>query len=76
MIEAAAGGRRPAWSVELGDGDLALLRYTFTIDAKRDTPDVRALDRKLDEMVRGLVPAVEERAGRTGRRGAAPRGWR
>lgn len=60
MVGAAAGGRQTAWSVDLGDGDLALLRYTFTIDAKRDTPDVRSLNRKLYEMVRGFLPAVEE----------------
>ncbi len=61
MIAAAAGGKQTNWSVELGDGDLALVRYTFTIDAKRVTPDVDALNQQLDEMVRGWEPAVEAR---------------
>ena len=61
MISEAAGGAQKAWSVDLGDGDLALLRYTFTIDADRNTPDTGALNRKLYDMVRGFLPAVEER---------------
>ena len=59
MIAKAAGGRQTNWSVDLGDGDLALVRYTHTIDANRETPDTEALDRQLDEMVRGWAPAVE-----------------
>ncbi len=59
MIARAAGGRQTNWSVDLGDGDLALIRYTHTIDSKRETPDAVALDRELDEMVRGWEPAVE-----------------
>ncbi|MEA3011654.1 MAG: glutamate dehydrogenase [Sphingomonadales bacterium] len=63
MIEQAADGRITNWSVDLGDGDLALVRYTLNIDAKRPTPDVKALDKRLDEMVRGWVPSVEEALG-------------
>ena len=59
MIAAAADGRQTNWSVDLGDGDLALLRYTFTIDSARPTPETGTLDRQLDEMVRGWAPAVE-----------------
>ena len=59
MIAAAAEGRQTNWSVDLGDGDLARLRYTFTIDNDRATPDTAGLDRQLDEMVRGWAPAVE-----------------
>ena len=59
MIADAAEGKQTNWSVDLGDGDLALLRYTFTIDAERPNPDSVALDRQLDEMVRGWAPAVE-----------------
>jgi glutamate dehydrogenase len=59
MIAKAAEGKQTNWSVDLGDGDLALLRYTFTIDAQRPTPDTGALDRQLDEMVLGWEPAVE-----------------
>ena len=59
MIAGAAGGRVTNWSVELGDGDLALVRYTFTIAASRPTPDASALDRQIDDMVRGWDPSVE-----------------
>jgi glutamate dehydrogenase len=63
MIEQAAKGRITNWSVDLGDGDLALVRYTLNVNAKTPTPDVAALDRRLDAMVRGWVPSVEEALG-------------
>jgi glutamate dehydrogenase len=63
MIEEAAHGTITNWSVDLGDGDLALVRYTLNVDAKRATPNVAALDRKLDAMVRGWAPSVEEALG-------------
>ncbi|MEO6580460.1 MAG: NAD-glutamate dehydrogenase domain-containing protein [Sphingomicrobium sp.] len=61
MIGEAAGSGQTAWSVDLGDGDLALLRYTYTIEVARETPDTSALNRKLYDMVRGFLPALEER---------------
>jgi glutamate dehydrogenase len=63
MIEQAAKGRITSWSVDLGDGDLALVRYTLSVDAKTPTPDVTVLDKKLDAMVRGWEPSVEEALG-------------
>jgi glutamate dehydrogenase len=63
MIEQASQGRISNWSVELGDGDLALLRYTLYVGPQTPTPDVDELDRRLDEMVRGWDPAVEEALG-------------
>ncbi|MBV8685268.1 MAG: NAD-glutamate dehydrogenase [Alphaproteobacteria bacterium] len=63
MIRQASDGRISNWSVELGDGDLALIRYTLYIGPETPTPDVPALDRKLDAMVRGWAPAVEEALG-------------
>ena len=63
MIEEASQGRISNWSVELGDGDLALIRYTLYVGPLTPTPDVAALDRRLDEMVRGWDPAVEEALG-------------
>ena len=63
MIETAAKGEITNWSVDLGDGDLALVRYTLNVDAKAATPDVGALDRRLDAMVRGWIPSVEEALG-------------
>jgi len=63
MIEQAARGKITNWSVDLGDGDLALVRYTLNVGAKTPTPDVAALDQRLDAMVRGWVPSVEEALG-------------
>ncbi len=63
MIEEASRGRTTNWSVELGDGDLALIRYTLDIDAAAPLPDSAELDRRLDDMVRGWEPSVEEALG-------------
>ena len=63
MIEQAANGRITNWAVDLGDGDLALVRYTLNVSARAPTPDAKALDKKLDEMVRGWEPSVEEALG-------------
>jgi glutamate dehydrogenase len=60
MIEQAALGRQTAWSVDLGDGDLALIRYTYAVDNKLQTPDEQALNATLYGMVRGYLPSVEE----------------
>ena len=60
MLLAAEVGREiTSWSVELGDGDLALIRYTQYIDAAAPLPDGEALDAAVVEMVRGWAPAVE-----------------
>ncbi|MEQ7873785.1 NAD-glutamate dehydrogenase domain-containing protein [Sphingomonas sp. ASV193] len=61
MIATACGGRQTSWAIDLGDGDLALMRYTFTIEAGRASPDSKSLNRRLYEMVRGYLPAVEEK---------------
>ncbi len=60
MLEDTVMRAVTSWSVELGEGDLALVRYTLYIDATAPTPDARELDRKLDAMVRGWEPSVEE----------------
>jgi glutamate dehydrogenase len=54
--------KRPvtSWSVELGEGDLALIRYTLDIERNDVLPDVKELNRRLDAMVRGWAPGVEE----------------
>ena len=61
MLEEIVGRKITSWSVETGEGDLALIRYTQYIDNDAPTPDARALDLRLNEMVRGWSPAVEER---------------
>jgi len=59
MLEMEVGSEVSSWSVELGDGDLALIRYTQYIEEDAALPDPDALDSALVEMVRGWAPAVE-----------------
>ena len=59
MLEAEVDSSISNWSVELGDGELALIRFTLPIDPAASLPDVAALDAALVEMVRGWAPAVE-----------------
>ena len=60
LLEVAAGRAVTSWSVELGEGNLALIRYTLDIESDDPTPDAKALNRQLDAMVRGWQPSVEE----------------
>jgi len=59
MLESEVEAPISSWSSELGEGELALLRFTFPIHPSSDIPDVDALDAALKAMVRGWVPAVE-----------------
>jgi glutamate dehydrogenase len=59
LLEQEIGREITSWSVELGDGDLALIRYTQYIDEDAPEPDAEALDAAVVEMVRGWAPAVE-----------------
>ena len=59
LLEQKIGREITSWSVELGDGDLALIRYTQYIDEEAPAPDAAALDAAVVEMVRGWAPAVE-----------------
>ena len=47
------------WSVELGDGDLALIRYSQFVANDAPMPNAHELDDAVVEMVRGWAPAVE-----------------
>ena len=60
MLEQAAAGTISNWSIELGDGDLSLVRYTIDVAPGAALPDGPALDAKLHEMVRGWEPSVEQ----------------
>jgi glutamate dehydrogenase len=60
LLEEATSRPVTSWSVELGEGDLALVRYTLDIERTDPTPDARELNRRLDAMVRGWQPSVEE----------------
>jgi glutamate dehydrogenase len=59
LLEREVGREITSWSVELGDGDLALIRYTQYIDEKAPLPNCAKLDAAVVEMVRGWTPAVE-----------------
>ncbi|WP_265569823.1 NAD-glutamate dehydrogenase [Sphingomicrobium nitratireducens] len=59
MLEDEVGSPITSWAVELGDGELALLRFIMATDPNEPLPDVEALDAALVEMVRGWAPAVE-----------------
>jgi glutamate dehydrogenase len=59
LLENEVGREITSWSVELGDGDLALIRYTQYIEEDAPLPDGDALDAAIVEMVRGWAPAVE-----------------
>ena len=63
MIEQAASATLAIWSVELGDGDLALIRYTLKVEPSTGLPDVAELNERLRDMVQGWEPAVEEALG-------------
>jgi glutamate dehydrogenase len=59
MIVSAAGARLLSWSLELGDGEVALLRYTLDMREGGANPDVDILNGAIEQMVRGWQPAVE-----------------
>ena len=59
LLELEVGAEVTSWSVELGDGDLALIRYTQYVAANKKLPNLEDLDAALVEMVKGWAPAVE-----------------
>src|SRR3954449_12398654 len=59
LLQNEVGREITSWSVELGDADLALIRYTQYIDEDAASPDAEGLDAAVVEMVRGWAPAVE-----------------
>jgi glutamate dehydrogenase len=59
MLSKAVGVPVSNWALDLDDGDLALVRYMFDLPLEAKLPDAEALDDKLEEMLRGWVPAVE-----------------
>ena len=59
MLEEAAGGPMLNWTVELTDGQVALIRYTFDRRGSDRVVDMGAADERLRAMVRGWAPAFE-----------------
>lgn len=62
-LEEATGSMISSWAIELGDGDLAFIRYTLDIGENPLEPDAEALDTEIEQMVRGWSPAVEAELG-------------
>ena len=59
MLEEAAQGPLINWTVELTDGQVALIRYTLDRRGTQVDLDPAACDDRLRAMVRGWVPAFE-----------------
>ncbi|MCF8707086.1 NAD-glutamate dehydrogenase [Rhizorhapis sp. SPR117] len=59
MLVDAAHARLLSWSIALEDGGLALIRYVLDLREGGRMPDTDTLNRRLEEMVRGWAPAVE-----------------
>ncbi|MET0374969.1 MAG: glutamate dehydrogenase, partial [Rhizorhabdus sp.] len=59
MLTEATGATMSNWSLHLGEGDIAHIRYMLHQPADAATPDSAPLDTRLTEMLRGWEPAVE-----------------
>lgn len=59
MLGEATGATLANWSLQLGEGDIAQIRYMFDLPPHAEVPDGEPLDRRLTEMLRGWEPAVE-----------------
>ena len=73
MIAQASDGVLLSWSIDLGDGDVALIRYTFDRRRAAREPDAAALKAALVAMVRGWSEAVEASLAATGEGAGATR---
>ena len=60
MLQKAADATMSSWALELGEGELALLRYTLDLVPGSPAPDAGVLDRAIEAMLRGWAPAIEE----------------
>ncbi len=59
MLAEAAGATMANWSLQLGEGDIAQIRYILDLAPGAAVPDTEPLDQRLSEMLRGWEPAVE-----------------
>jgi glutamate dehydrogenase len=73
LLAKAAGGDVQSWAIDLDVGELALIRYTLDVPAGAPDPDAAALDREIEQMVRGWAPAVEAALASAGSAGRATR---
>ena len=78
LAQAAGGGEVLNWSIALDESGVALIRYMLDTRESGGMPDVAALDRRLERMVRGWAPSVEAALADTVGAGRAARmalGW-
>ena len=61
MLTEASGVTLASWSLQLGEGDIAQIRYMLDMAPGSTVPDTAPLDARLTEMLRGWEPAVEAR---------------
>ncbi|MDE1468242.1 NAD-glutamate dehydrogenase [Aurantiacibacter sp. D1-12] len=66
LLERETGASTLDWSLMVEGGALALLRYVMDFRGKDDPVDATAIDRSLQDMLRGWNDAVEEALGETG----------
>ncbi|WP_205479406.1 NAD-glutamate dehydrogenase [Sphingomonas arenae] len=60
MLQGAIGRDITSYAIELGEGDLALIRYTLYSDPEAPLPNIAELNERLHLMVRGWQPSVVE----------------
>jgi glutamate dehydrogenase len=73
MLAAACDGTLLNWSIDLGDGEVALIRYTFDRRQAQRDADPDALEAAIVKMVRGWQPSVEASLAALGDAGRAAR---
>ncbi len=66
MLTEATGAKILSWSNTLDEGGISSIRYTLDMGRKGKVPDPDALDRKLENMVRGWRPEVESQLAELG----------
>jgi len=59
MLEQAADAPVTNWALDLGEGDIALLRFMLDLPESATLPDADLLDRQVETMLRGWSPAIE-----------------
>ena len=60
MLETETGATTLDWALMVEGGNLALLRYVLDCRGRTTTPNSAAVDRRLQNMLRGWTDAVEE----------------
>ena len=73
MLTEASGATLATWSLQLGEGDVAQIRYVLDMVPGATVPDAAPLDVRLSEMLRGWEPAVEARLAEIGPRNRSAR---